>query len=788
MPRSGFRVTSGAVSVAFVAYGAWLVAGWGGPSVVRTVSDLASILAGTFAVGCAATTTLASRARQRWAWGLLTIGLLCWLFGDVVWAYYELWLRTDPTPFPSAADAGYLLFPVAVCASLVALPVGSPGQSQIRLLLDGVIVAGSLFVIVWATGLEDVFHAAADGQFAFVVSMAYPLTDLVLLTVAVLILMRARKGQRAVVTVFAAAIAIMAVSDTAFVILNAENVYLSGGLVDIGWVAGLLLLGAAAVLGSRSQHIEFGLAGAPSRQALWLPYVFLPLSTVCMVNSETSVPLLVAALVVVFAVLARQFIVSDENRRLLDIVAEQAFRDPLTGLANRALFQDRLTHAIALQIRGHREVAVLSIDLDDFKLVNDSLGHPAGDAVLSAVAERILKCVRTGDTVARLGGDEFAILLEDGPDPPLAVARRVFDAFDEPFVVDGRDVFMRPSVGVSSRASGGGADTSAETLFKQADLAMYAAKRSENGGVRAFASDMQLIDVGEIDPPRHLDVTSRRHHSTGLQLFAQLRRAIDQDELSLVYQPKFTLSTGQIAGVEALVRWQHPQRGLLLPGEFLPLARQNGLMGALTEVVIHRAVCDAAEWRAQGTDVPFAVNLFPPSLSDLDLPNRITRILESGGLNTECLTVEITEDFLLADIRRVREVLNTLRDLRIRVAIDDFGSGYSALSYLRELPIDELKLDGHFVAPILSDPRAEAIVSAMIDLTHTLGMTCVAEGVENAATARRLANHGCDVVQGYHCSPPVEASEVLGVGAMAPAGGVAVASGRHRGGSTNADG
>ncbi|MCW2734041.1 MAG: diguanylate cyclase/phosphodiesterase [Mycobacterium sp.] len=279
-------------------------------------------------------------------------------------------------------------------------------------------------------------------------------------------------------------------------------------------------------------------------------------------------------------------------------VREQAFRDPLTGLANRALFRDRLADAVALQIRDTRNVAVLSIDLDDFKLVNDSLGHPAGDALLTAVADRILKCVRAGNTVARPGGDELAILLEDGSEPPLTVAHHVFDAFDQPFVLDGREVFMRPSVGVSSEFTGVGPENSAESLFKQADLAMYAAKRSRHGGVCAFATDMHAIDVREVDPPRHLNITSRRHRAAGLQPFAQLRRAIAEDELSLVYQPKFTIASGDIAGVEALVRWEHPQRGLLLPGEFLPLARQNGLMGALTEAVIRRAASDAAGWRA----------------------------------------------------------------------------------------------------------------------------------------------------------------------------------------------
>jgi diguanylate cyclase (GGDEF)-like protein len=761
-------LTCGALGVAFLVFAASLICGWGGPSTVVMVSDVGSLLAGGFAAMCAGITARSSHGRQRHAWSALTIALTGWFFGDAIWVYYELMLAVG-TPFPSPADAGYLLFSIAACVALMLLPVGSVGQSQARLFLDGLTVAGSLFVIFWTLGLNDVFHrGGGESRFAFAVSVAYPIVDLMLLTVALLILTRARMGQRAVITVFSLAMGVMALSDSAFVLLNANNRYVSGGLTDIGWVAGLLLLGVAALVGLRSRHIEFGPARAPSRTAFWLPYLPLPFVTMSTVLGDGSATLLVAALLLVLAVVARQFLMADENQRLLAKVAEQAFQDPLTKLANRALFQDRLSHAVALQIRDGRSVAVLSVDLDDFKLVNDSLGHPAGDALLKAVAERIVDCVGAGDTVARVGGDEFAVLIEDGPEPPLVVAHCIFDAFDEPFTVDGHDVLMRPSVGVASGIAHSDPEASADTLLKQADLAMYAAKRSQHGGVAAFTADMQLIDLGEVDPPRDRDIAPRRNGSAGLQLFAQLRRAIDHGDLSLVYQPKFTVATGQMAGVEALVRWEHPERGLLLPGQFLPLARQNGLMGALTEAVVHRAVQDAAAWRAQGTDVPFAVNLFPPSLGDLELPNQLARIITGGGLHTDCLTVEITEDFLLGNTRRTRRVLEMLRELHIRVSIDDFGSGYSALNYLRDFPIDELKLDREFIAPMLSDDRAEAIVRAIVDLTHRLGMTCVAEGVEDAATAARLAEHGCDTIQGHYCSPPLDASGVLGVRPLAP--------------------
>jgi EAL domain-containing protein (putative c-di-GMP-specific phosphodiesterase class I) len=258
-----------------------------------------------------------------------------------------------------------------------------------------------------------------------------------------------------------------------------------------------------------------------------------------------------------------------------------------------------------------------------------------------------------------------------------------------------------------------------------------------------------------------------------VRLLGQLRHAIDHNGLSLVYQPKFGLRDGELVGVEALVRWPHPERGLLGPDQFLPLVREHGLMRSVTELVIGQALDDAARWQADGFRVPMAVNMFAPSLCDLSLPDRIQRSLDDRGLNPDVLTIEITEDLLLDNVDRTRTVLDCLRERGMRVAIDDFGSGYSALGYLCELPIDEIKLDRQFIAPILVDPRAAAVVRAVVDLAHELGMTTVAEGVENAATTAMLRQYGCDVGQGFHYSRPLTATELRellpGVTSRAPA-------------------
>jgi len=741
-----------------IVFAAWLVGGWGGESTVRVVDDLGLIVFAVFATVCAGLAAQAARGRQRSAWICLAVGLGGWAVGEVIWGYYQLVLGMEESPFPSVADIAYLMFPVGACLALVLFPVGYTSSSRVRLVLDGLIVAGALFEMSWVLVLQSVFEAGGESRFAAGVSFAYPVTDIVVVTVALLVLGRARTGQRLTLLLLTAGSVLNALSDSAFVYLTANDTYFSGNVIDVGWVAALLMLSMAALVSLRAPHTEERKAEVSSRASMWLPYLpLVPAAAVCgpkFMPTPGLGPIVATTMLVVVAVLARQFVVVGENRRLLDVVADQALRDPLTGLANRALFHDRLTHAMQLHQRDKQSVAVLSLDLDDFKIVNDSLGHPAGDALLVLAAERILGCVRTGDTVARLGGDEFAVLMEGTSEHSRFVAHRVMQVFDEPFLIDGHDLLLRPSVGLAL-ALPDDQDASAEALLKQADVAMYSAKRSRTGGLHTFTTEMHLIDPGQSNG------NGGRNKAGAARLLGQLRHAIDRGGLSLVYQPKFDLRNNQIVGVEALVRWPHPERGLLGPEHFLPLVRQHGLMRSLTELVLAQALDDAAHWYSRGVGVPIAVNVFAPSLGDLDLPNQIMRALADRNLVPAALTVEITEDLLLQNMLRTRTVLHQLRELGIRIAIDDFGSGYSALSYLCELPIDEVKLDRQFIAPILVDPRAAAVVRAVVDLAHVLGVTTVAEGVENAQTALRLRDYGCEVAQGFYYSPPVSADELL---------------------------
>jgi diguanylate cyclase (GGDEF)-like protein len=460
--------------------------------------------------------------------------------------------------------------------------------------------------------------------------------------------------------------------------------------------------------------------------------------------------------------LALLVIVSD-GRRLSAAAADQALRDPLTGLANPRRFHACVTDA--LQRRAGEPVVVMALDLDDFRLVNDSCGHAVGDAVLTESGRRLRVAVRPCDVTARMHGDEFAVMIDGGADFARLIARRVGQAFDEPFLIDGHDLLIHPSIGLAV-APVDGRGTSSEMLLNQAEAAMNSAKRSRTGRVHVFSPHMYVTDpvsFGDDD----------RAAGELIRMLSELRHAIAKSDLRLLYQPKYDFGAGQIVGAEALVRWPHPERGLISPGQFLPLVRRHGLMWSLTDFVLARALDDAVWWQSRGIVLPIAVNVFAPSLADPELPAKILHAVNSRKLRPDLLTVEITEDLLLDDLDGTRKVLEKLRYHGIRISIDDFGSGYSALSYLRELPIDEIKLDRQFVAPVLVDWRAAAIVRAVVELAHDLGVKTVAEGVENAEAATRLREFGCDFAQGFLYSPPIPATaivDLLASTATAPAG------------------
>jgi len=703
------------------------------------------------------------RGRQRQAWLVMTFGLVALVFGAMAVVYHRFFLGNDLTLYPPTAMIAFLLFPTVACVALLIFPSGYSGVARFRMLLDGAIVGASLFVVAWMTLLRDAYPTAGVSRLDEFLSIASPIGGVVTVTVAVLSLARANAYWRQTFTVLTLGLSVMAAAGGAYVFLLARHIYLFDTSLGLAWPAGLVLLGIAALdCPTGPPETSPQQPGSSAPVSLWLPYIPLAvaggLEVVQLRESLVSDPALAAAPWLVIAVLARQFMVVAENRRLAHSMSDQALRDPLTNLGNRVLFLDRLDHAIQLYHRDQRSVAVLSMDIDDFTLINDNLGQAAGDALLVQAAQRLLSCVRSGDTVARLGGDEFAVLIEDAGENAHLIVYQIMEAFERPFSADGEVIFMRLTAGLAV-AGPNDPDLPVAELLKHADSALASAKQL-GGGLQTFSTDTVNRDNGApcLSAP---DIHLSRGGLVEVRLLSDLRQAISHRALTVLYQPKVDLQTTHVVGAEALARWPHPIFGMVLPHQFLPLVRQHGLMRTFTDLILDQALSDAARWRRRGIAVPVAVNLFPPLVGDINLPGHIFDALERHELPGDSLIVEITEDLLLDDIERTRGVLEALRENSIQVALDDFGSGYSALTYLCKLPIDEVKVDYDLIGHVLTDPRAEAIVRAVIDLSHALNVTTVAEGVENAETATWLRDRGCEVGQGILYSPPITGQAVM---------------------------
>lgn len=433
-----------------------------------------------------------------------------------------------------------------------------------------------------------------------------------------------------------------------------------------------------------------------------------------------------------------------ERKSLEDQLTHQALHDPLTNIANRALFKDRVDHALTKLGRSNSSLAVLFLDLDNFKSINDSQGHAAGDKLLIAVAGRLQDCLRNADTAARLGGDEFAVLVESmfRPDEAVMIAERILSVFKQPFIVEGKEIFVGTSIGIAASTT---ESQNSEELLRNADLAMYLAKSQGKGKFIVF------------EPKMHAALMER------IELEEDLRRGIEEEEFVIHYQPILDLESNRMLGMEALVRWMHPRSGLLSPGRFIPLAEETNLIVPLGEWILHEACRQVQTWREDyesDSDVSVTVNISIRQFQQTELVEMVRKALKLSGLPPNSLILEITESFMMQDTEATILKLHELKKLGVRLAIDDFGTGYSSLSYLQRFPIDILKIDKSFIDKLGQGSEGNAVARAIIMMGDSLNLKTIAEGIEHPEQISELQSLGCEAGQGFHFAKPLSVGDM----------------------------
>jgi diguanylate cyclase (GGDEF)-like protein len=658
-----------------------------------------------------------------------------WALATIYWSIFLKHLEAPP--YPSVADLLYLSFYPAAYIALMLLARPRLRGIGPSVWLDGLIGVFAVGALGAAFLVPSVVADTGGSTAVVMTNLAYPLCDLLLIALVVggFALSSWRPGRAW--ALIGGGLVLFAIADSVYLYRVANGTFVEGSLLDATWTLGMVLLAIAAW--------QVSPRSATYRVQAWpvlvVPSLFSLASLGVLVYGNlrgiNAAALGLAGTTVVVA-LSRLALTFREVRALAE-TRRQATTDELTGLANRRFLYERLSEDLGEANAQGRPLTLLVADLDGFKELNDTLGHQAGDLLLKQLGPRVLDVLRAGDTLARLGGDEFAVLLPglDAKDA-VAVVERVQAAIDEPFTIRGLTIHIEASIGIASFPEHA---ADAEALVQRADVAMYQAKESR-AGHETYAPERDL------------------HSRDRLSLMGDLRGAIEKGELELHYQPKVDLRTLQVTGVEALVRWRHPERGLLGPMEFIPLAEQTALMRPLTLHVMDSALRQCKLWRDDGLVLTVAVNLSVPNLLDTRLPSDVRDLLERWQVPPDQLNLEVTENIILADPVRVIGVLGELKRTGISLSLDDFGTGSSSLAYLKRLPVDELKIDRSFVMAMEDSPADEVIVRSTTELAQRLGLRVVAEGVETAAAWEHLARTGCEEAQGYYLQRPVPAAEL----------------------------
>jgi diguanylate cyclase (GGDEF)-like protein len=664
---------------------------------------------------------------ERATWLFLGLGVLLhgggWLVDFVAY--------DGAAPMPSWSDPLWLGAYLGFYPGIVLLGRDRFARRGVGMWLDGLLGGLALGAVTAATALQAALSNLDAAGSAAVTGAAYPLADIALLTFLATMFAGSSWRPSASGLALVGGLLVLVGVDTTYAIDSANDGWLAGGVYDPLWCLAMLVLAAAAWLPARRAPVV-----ATTRRGLIFPSAFAAVAVAVLVYGQTVRlnPIAVAlAVLALLTVMVRMALLLRETATLA-VSRKLSLTDDLTGLANRRSFSAEVEGAIA----DERPCALLMIDLDQFKELNDTLGHHVGDELLRGVGPRLSAAVDPRDVVARLGGDEFGVLLKDtSVDTAAAIAARLRTSLGRPYSLAGIALHVGASIGIAAFPEHA---EDAGTLLRHADVAMYEAKRGRLG---------HAVYASEGD-----------HHSRDrLELAGEMRHALSNDELTLHYQPVADLGTGAVLGVEALVRWRHPERGLLAPGAFLPAIEHTELMRELSRRVLAMAICQAGAWFRLERPWRVSANLSATDLLDRSLVDDVGALLRRYGTPARRITLEVTESVLMTDPARAMEVLGELRGLGVQLALDDFGTGWSSLTHLQRMPVHEIKIDRSFVAAMATEANSAAIVSSTVDLAHALGLRVVAEGIEDEATWRRLRAVGCDAAQGYHLSRPIPAGE-----------------------------
>lgn len=751
------HVLLGSLFCSVAAHLLWALSGWRPPALLPWIAD--GMLCLTFCLAAALCWRAAGRSqnlgagREARAWQLFSLGLLSWAAGEG----YSLSIERFgvSVPFPTWSDLGFLLLPLLFALGILRLPRARLRRVQaLGFGLDVLIVLTTLAALFWQLFMAGNIATYTADLASLVIAQAYPSSDLLLFALLLVVLLWRPAGAVGLALLpFSLGLALFFSADVYYAITMGNGSYANGRPGDVLWTAATLAFGSAAFvaqrpLGRLSRRV---LAWLDRSQALLgaLPYLsvaisYTLLSTVTDHRGPKALGVLIAALAVTAFVLARQFLALRENANLSRKLSWDADHDALTGLLTRAALLRRADEVVARAQQQGGQAALLFLDLDRFKQVNDTLGHAAGDELLRAVGERLRLVVRDSDTLARLGGDEFVILIDRLDDPASAggIAERAVAALARPFRVAGHDASVSVSIGVARLPNDA---ASAAQALRKADLAMYAAKQAGRNGYALF------------------DAVLAEHQRDRLTLEADLRGAAERGELGVHYQPQFSAAGAQLRGFEALLRWSHPTRGAVSPAEFIPIAEEAGFVHELGSWVLAEVARQAAAWGGALGGLTLSVNVSVLEFAHPDFVSRVRAAVGQGRLTAQQLTVELTETAVMSDLDVARAKLRELRALGVRVSLDDFGTGHSSLSSLRALEADELKLDRSFTRDLASGPRAEAVFRAVVLLAHGLGLSVIAEGIESPEQFSLVAACGTDDVQGFHLGRPLspEAAEHL---------------------------